>query len=88
MHIRIRKGDFFTFLVEAKNGQSLLVQIDWDFSDLAASFGWTACECGETDETVDCPHRTASDMQRPAGSWRTTKARSRTIPVISERRVR
>lgn len=40
----------------------IFVQSDWDFPGLASTFGWVACDCRETDGTVDCEHRTASEM--------------------------
>lgn len=41
---------------------SILIQSDWDFPGVATTFGWTPCPCGGTDGTVDCPHKTASQM--------------------------
>jgi hypothetical protein len=38
------------------------VQSDWDYAGLASSLGWCPCECGHTDGTVDCAHKTASQM--------------------------
>lgn len=38
------------------------VQSDWDYAPLASRLGWVPCECGHTDGTVDCEHRTASEM--------------------------
>lgn len=62
MNIRVRKGYFSTFVVEAENGDTRLIQTDWDLPGLAAALGWLACDCGATDGTVDCPHHTATDM--------------------------
>ena len=43
--------------------ETILVQSDWDYPSLAHTFGWTGiCECGETDGTVNCSHKSASDM--------------------------
>ena len=42
--------------------RGILIQTDWDYPGIASTFGWIACECGETDGTVDCPHRTADEM--------------------------
>ena len=43
--------------------ETILVQLDWDYPSLAHTFGWTGiCECGDTDGTVDCSHKSASDM--------------------------
>lgn len=38
------------------------IQSDWDWAGLASSLGWQACECGRTDGTVKCVHRTVSEM--------------------------
>ena len=48
---------------------SILVQSDWDFPGLASAFGWVACDCGDTDGTCDCPHRTAGDMISSAAEY-------------------
>jgi len=62
MKITLQEGDFGTFLLVAEDGRNLLCQTDWDFPGLACTFGWSPCPCGETDGTVDCPHRSADDM--------------------------
>ncbi len=62
MKITLREGDLGTFLLIAADGRDLLVQTDWDFPGLASTFGWSACRCGETDGTIDCPHRSADEM--------------------------
>lgn len=41
---------------------SALVQSDWDFPGVASRMGFVPCPCGATDGTVDCAHRTASEM--------------------------
>lgn len=50
-------------------GDSVLVQSDWDYPGVASRTGFVPCECGATDGTVDCPHRTASDMISAAYGW-------------------
>jgi len=60
--ITLEQGQFGNYIIEHKDGRDLLVQIDWEYPGLASSFGWSPCECGETDGTVDCPHKTAGDM--------------------------
>lgn len=62
MKITLQEGDFGTFLLVADDGRELLVQTDWDFPGVAQTFGWSPCPCGETDGTIDCPHRAADDM--------------------------
>jgi hypothetical protein len=51
------------FLFTDEVGRSVLCQADYDYPSLARYFGWSGlCPCGETDGTVDCGHKTASDM--------------------------
>lgn len=50
------------FLLRYEDDKTVLFQADWDYPSLASNFGWVACECGETDGTIDCPHKTASRM--------------------------
>ncbi len=46
-----------------KRGECVLfVQSDWDYASLACSLGWSPCECGRSDGTVNCEHWTASEM--------------------------
>tara|TARA_R110000823_G_scaffold269344_1_gene389119 strand:+ start:56 stop:367 length:312 start_codon:yes stop_codon:yes gene_type:complete len=42
--------------------RGILIQTDGDYPGIASTFGWLACECGETDGTVDCSHRMADEM--------------------------
>jgi hypothetical protein len=69
MQIRLRDGPHSTFIIEAEDGQTKLIQTDWDYPGVASSFGWVPCWCGETDGTVDCPHKTASVMITDARQW-------------------
>jgi hypothetical protein len=63
MKITIQRGDFgFTYLLIAEDGREILIQSDWDYPGTAISFGWVPCEYGATDGTVDCLHKTASQM--------------------------
>lgn len=56
------RGLYF-LLVDVNDGsRSVIIQTDWDYPGVASNFGFVACECGETDGTVDCPHHTARDM--------------------------
>jgi hypothetical protein len=42
---------------------TVLIQSDWDFPGVASMMGWTPCkDCGDTDGTVDCAHKTATQM--------------------------
>ena len=49
--------------------RTVLSQSDYDWPLLAANLGYVACECGETDGTVDCPHRTAHEMIQEASEF-------------------
>lgn len=49
-------------IVDIKTGRDILVQLDYDFCGIASSFGWSPCDCGDTDGTVDCEHKTADQM--------------------------
>lgn len=40
---------------------TVLSQSDWDWPGLASCLGWQPC-CDGTDGTVDCQHKTASEM--------------------------
>jgi hypothetical protein len=62
MKIKLQKANFGCYLLKAENGKELLIQTDWDFPSTALSFGYCCCECGETDGTVDCIHKTATQM--------------------------
>jgi hypothetical protein len=43
--------------------RTVLVQSDWDYPGLASNLGFVPCpDCGFTDGTVDCAHKTASQM--------------------------
>lgn len=48
---------------------TILIQSDWDYPGVASRTGFVPCSCGATDGTVDCPHRTASDMISAAYDW-------------------
>ena len=69
MNINLQPGNFGTFLLLADDGREVLIQTDWDFPGLANTFGWVPCECGQTDGTVDCRHRTASTMIAEAAEY-------------------
>ena len=68
--ITLEQGQFGSdYILEHCNGETVLIQTDWDYPGTAASFGWVPCECGETDGTVDCPHKTAGDMIAAASEF-------------------
>ena len=69
MKITLEDGDFGTYLLIAEDGRDILIQTDWDYPGIASSFGWQACPCGFTDGTVDCKHKTASEMIENAGNF-------------------
>jgi len=54
---------------ERDDKNTVLVQTDWEFPGVASAFGFTPCDCGETDGTVDCPHKTATEMITAAAEY-------------------
>jgi hypothetical protein len=62
MNVTLEQGDFGTYRVVAEDGQDILIQTDFDLPGIASTFGWSPCDCGTTDGTVDCGHKTASQM--------------------------
>ena len=66
MTIRLERNIASTFLLVAADGRDILIQSDWDFPGTASTFGWVPCPCGATDGTVDCAHRTRSEMMAEA----------------------
>ena len=49
---------------------SLLIQTDWDYPAPASNFGLVPCaDCRETDGTVNCAHKTASEMIQQAAKF-------------------
>ena len=67
--VTLLEGDHGTYLIEADDGRTVLIQTDWDYPGVASVFGWSPCPCGKTDGTVDCPHRTASEMIAEASQF-------------------
>jgi hypothetical protein len=55
-------SDSGTFVLCADDGRELVIQTDWDYPGVASTFGWSPCPCDQTDGTVDCDHRSASEM--------------------------
>jgi hypothetical protein len=53
----------FCFGLYGKDGKCIeFVQYDRDYASLAYRLGWQPCECGATDGTVSCPHKTVDSM--------------------------
>lgn len=48
---------------------SIRGQSDWDFPFIAGLLGYVPCDCGLTDGTVDCEHKTATDMILSAATF-------------------
>ena len=69
--IMLESGQFgWDYLIADNNSdQTRYIQTDWDYPGVATTFGWCACDCGFTDGTVDCEHRTASEMITEAGEY-------------------
>ncbi len=62
MNITLEEGDLGTFLIRADDTRGMLIQSDWSYAGIAATFGWVPCPCGQTDGTIDCKHKTAARM--------------------------
>ena len=62
MKITLTRSQFGHFLIESDDGRDVLIQSDWEYPGAASSFGWSPCDCGETDGTVDCAHKTSGEM--------------------------
>src|SRR4051812_2002937 len=75
MKLRLSRGPsgLYYTLTEVKRGrgykEDMVFQTDWDFPGLAANFGYVPCDCGATDGTVDCPHKTAHAMISAAADY-------------------
>ena len=69
--ITLESGQFgWDYLVvNDETGESILIQTDWDYPGIASTFGFIPCECGETDGTVDCPHKSATEMINEARDY-------------------
>jgi hypothetical protein len=59
MYLRCSEG---TYSLVSDAGWEQPIQTDVDIAVAAHFFGWVPCECDLTDGTVDCDHRTASQM--------------------------
>ena len=40
MSVTLDRGDLGIFLVRGEGGREILIQTDWDFPGVAATFGW------------------------------------------------
>lgn len=69
--IRLERGQYGWdyVVVNCDTGETLLVTSDYDYPGLASTFGWIPCDCGDTDGTVDCEHKTASQMIQEAREY-------------------
>lgn len=57
-------------VTDLDTGKSIYYQTDWDYPRLASDFGGDViCDCGATDGTIDCAHKTARDMITAADDW-------------------
>lgn len=62
----ITADKYGNYTLTNENGKNIYYQTDWDFPALAQMFGYVPCnECG-TDGTIDCEHKTATQMIREA----------------------
>lgn len=68
MKARLQQGpegspNFCFGLYDVDSNECLeFVQSDWDYAPLASRFGWVPCECGATDGTVRCQHKSVGQM--------------------------
>jgi hypothetical protein len=62
---------------------TVLIQTDWDFPGVASRTGFVACEHGDTDGTIDCPHHKAGDMISAAYGWLSDRAGD-SFPELAE----
>lgn len=64
-------GDFDIVGLEGdKTIGSFRVSLDFDYPKIAEIFGChSICDCGYTDGSVDCDHKTASKMIEEAGDF-------------------
>jgi hypothetical protein len=65
--ITLEQGQFGSdYIIRSSDGETMLVQTDWEYPGIATTFGWdtfdvqhdddvTLCKHIETDGTVDCP---------------------------------
>lgn len=68
MKIRLEQGSFgWDYYLKAENGDTILIQTDREYPAAASCFGWVPCRrCNMTDGTVDCEHKTATEMIQEA----------------------
>lgn len=65
--IRLESSDFGDYLIiDEETKRDILIQVDYDYPGIASTFGWSPCACGLTDGTVNCEHKTASEMIQEA----------------------
>lgn len=57
---------FGLYDVDGQGGCIEFVENDWCYPSLASSFGFVPCACGATDGTVDCEHKTKTEMMSAA----------------------
>jgi len=63
MKVTLTRPHTGCFELVASDGQTLFIQSDWDYPSIASNFGFVPCDrCNATDGTVNCKHRTASEM--------------------------
>ena len=67
--ITLLDDQYGNFILQADDGREFFIQTDWDYPGLASTFGWRPCPCGRTDGTIDCEHRSASEMIAEAGKF-------------------
>lgn len=62
-------------IIHRETGKSILIQVDWDYTGIAQTFGWDMrgknCAHEGTDGTVTCPQcgKTATEFISEAADW-------------------
>jgi hypothetical protein len=71
MLVFIEPARYGTYIISNdKDNRTILIQSDWDFPGVASTFGWTPCDqCRNTDGTINCEHRTATEMIASAAEY-------------------
>ena len=64
MRVTLELGRFgWDYVLRADDGRTVHIGTDWDYPSIASNLGWRPCDkCRATDGTVDCEHKTASEM--------------------------
>lgn len=74
--ITLCEGNFgWDYMIEHDDGQTILIQSDYEYCGAAMTFGWSpCCRCrrscrGASDGTIDCARRSAAEHIDSAQAW-------------------